>query len=151
MLGFFMLPLTIAALMGIEYFRLIDFRDKLDAIAAQVAIASAAGKHRSETERLADGRALLSRVMAQHRLNTIGNSGSMTVAVHGDGVTSTVKIEAKYKYEFGALLRQSDTKIAVERTIKVRSPKPGGIGAPETGPGDSDEEGLVDPEDAWSY
>jgi hypothetical protein len=91
--------------------------------------------------------------MAEQRLNGVGNSGSMTVAVRGDGVTSTVKIEARYKYEFGALLRQSDTKLAVERTIKVRKPKPGGFDMPGEGEDDGgeDEEGLVDPEDAWSY
>lgn len=152
LLGLLLLPLTMSALMGIEYFRLVEFRDKLESIATQVAIASAAGKPRTELQRLADGRVLLTRVMEQHKLNTIGNSGSMTVAVRGDGVTSTVKLEAKYKYEFGALLRQSDTKIAVERTIKVRSPKPGGVSAPGDGEGDlPDEEGVVDPEDAWSY
>jgi len=126
MLGLLMLPLTMVVVIGIEYFRLAEFRDKLDSVATQVAVASAAGKQRSEAQRLAEGRVLLSRVMAEHKLNAIGNSGTLTVAVRGDGVTSTVKLEAKYKYEFGALLRQSDKKLVVERTIKQRPPGAGG-------------------------
>lgn len=152
LLGILMLPLTMMALMGVEYFRLVEFRDKLESVANQVAIASAAGKPRSETQRLAEGRLLLSRVMAEQKLNTIGNSGVLTVMVRGDGVTSTVKLEAMYKYEFGALLRQQDTKLAVERTIKVGKPKAGGFDPPpvDGNPGGG-EEGVVDPEDSWSY
>lgn len=126
LMGLLLLPMTLGLLMGIEYFRLAEFRDKLDSVATQVAVASAAGKQRSETQRLAEGRMLLSRVMSEHKLNSVGNSGTLTVAVRGDGVTSTVKLEAKYKYEFGALLRQSDKKLVVERTIKQRTPGAGG-------------------------
>jgi Flp pilus assembly protein TadG len=152
LLGILMLPLTMMALMGIEYFRLVEFRDKLESVASQVAIAAAAGKPRSETQRLAEGRALLSRVMAEQKLNTIGNSGVLTVMVRGDSVTSKVKLEARYQYEFGVLLRQQDTKLAVERTIKVRKPKPGGFDTPpaDGNPGGG-EEGVVDPENSWSY
>lgn len=153
LLGLLMLPLTMSAFMGIEYFRLVEFRDRLDSIATQVAVASAAGKNRPEAQRLADGRALLARVMEQHKLNANG-SGSMTVEVRRDSVTATVKLEGLYKYEFAALLRQSGTRLAVERTISVGKQRSSGSDGSDGGDpdnGGSEEEGVIDPEDAWSY
>ena len=150
LLGLLLLPLTLSLLMGVEYFRLIEFRDKLDSVATQVAMASAGEKERSETQRLSDGRLLLTRVMAQHQLNAIGNTGTVVVKVRGGEVTSTVKLEAVYKYEFGAMLGRSDTKLAVERTIKQRKPGvSGGSNLPEGVLPDYDD--SEDLPDTWSY
>ena len=152
LLGLLLLPMTLSVLMGMEYFRLVEFRDKLDSVATQVAMASAGGKERSETQRLSDGRLLLTRVMAQHQLNAIGNTGTVVVKVRGGEVTSTVKLEAVYKYEFGAMLGRSDTKLAVERTIKQRKPgaSSGGKSSLPEGvlPDYDDSEDLPD---TWSY
>ena len=71
LLGLLLLPMTLSLLMGMEYFRLVEFRDKLDSVATQVAMASAGGKERSETQRLSDGRLLLTRVMAQQDVKEI--------------------------------------------------------------------------------
>ena len=71
LLGLLLLPMTLSVLMGMEYFRLVEFRDKLDSVATQVAMASAGGKERSETQRLSDGRLLLTRVMAQQDVKEI--------------------------------------------------------------------------------
>jgi hypothetical protein len=76
----------------------------------------------------------------------------VVVKVRGGEVTSTVKLEAVYKYEFGAMLGRSDTKLAVERTIKQRKPgaSSGGKSSLPEGvlPDFDDSEDLPD---TWSY
>jgi Flp pilus assembly protein TadG len=153
LIGVLLLPLTLSALMGVEYFRLVEFRDKLDSVATQVAMAATGGKQRSETQRLSEGRALLARVMEQNQINQIGNSGIVIVKVQGSDVSSTVKLEVQYKHEFGSLFNRQGTKLAVERTIANRKPKSNG--SPPKG--DFPPEGMIlddasgDLPETWSY
>ena len=148
-----LLPLTLGGLMVVEYLRLVEFRDTLDSVATQVALASVGGAPRSETQRLSEGRALLARVMEQHKINQIGNSGIVVVKVQGGDVSSTVKLEVQYKHEFGSFLKLESTKLAVERTIANRKPKSNA--SPAKGDfspgGDLLEDASGDLPEGWSY
>ena len=147
-----LLPLTLSALLGVEYFRLVDFRDKLDSLAGQVAMAAAGGKPRSQTQRLSEGRALLARVMEQHKINQIGNSGVVSVKVEGSDVTSTVKLEVQYKHEFGGLWKRQGTKLSVERTIANRKAKSNGSSTGDFPSNDEPyDDGSGDLPESWSY